>query len=150
MSSSKYFGVTLNGTLTAWSDHIAAITSKANSTLGILRRNLSPCTAAVKDRAYRALVRPQLEYASAAWSPYLVQDCYKLETIQRQAARFVLQRTAYYQHLSHDASTSVGHPIHQMSPHPTIDVPQVVTATRSATLSYNPGYRCTNMPSIQE
>ena len=69
VSSSKYLGVTLNGTLT-WSDHIAAITSKANSTLGILRRNLSPCTAAVKDRAYKALVRPQLDYASAAWSPY--------------------------------------------------------------------------------
>ena len=76
-----YLGVTLNGTLT-WRVHIAAITSKANCTLGILRRNLSPCTAAVKDRAYKALVRPQLEYASAAWSPYLVQDCYKLETIQ--------------------------------------------------------------------
>ena len=63
VSSSKYLGITLNGTLT-WSDHIAAITSKANSTLGILRRNLSPCTAAVKDRAYKALIRPQLDYAS--------------------------------------------------------------------------------------
>ena len=52
VSSSKYIGVTLNGTLT-WSDHIAAITSKAKSTLGILRRNLSPCTAAVKDWAYK-------------------------------------------------------------------------------------------------
>ena len=103
VSSSKYLGVTLNGTLT-WSDHIAAITSKANSTLGILRRNLSPCTAAVKDRAYKALVRPQLEYASAAWSPYLVQDCYTLETMQRQAARFVntnYQRTASVSAMMH-------------------------------------------------
>ena len=104
--SSKYLVVTLNGTLT-WSDHIAAITSKANSTLGILRRNLSPCTAAVtQDRAYKALVRAQLEYASAAWSPYLVQDCYKLETIQRQAARFV---NTNYQH-----TASVSAMMHQL------------------------------------
>ena len=51
VSSSKYIGVTLNFTLT-WSDHITAITSKAKSTIGILKRNLSPSTAAVGDRAY--------------------------------------------------------------------------------------------------
>ena len=105
---------------------LPSCTSKANNTLGILRRNLNPCTAAVKDRAYKALVRPHLEYASAAWRPYLVQDCYKLETIYsvRQLALLIQTIPAYCQRLSHDASTSVGHPIHQTSPQPTIDVPQ--------------------------
>ena len=121
VSSSKYLGVTLNGTLT-WINHIAAITSKANITLGILRWNLSPCTAAVKDRAYKALVRIQLEFA--AWSPYLVQDCYKLETIQRQAARFV--------NTNYQRSASVSTMMHQLQwdtlstrrLQTTIDVPQ--------------------------
>jgi len=35
------------------------------------------------------LVRPHLEYASAAWDPYLVGDCKQLEKVQRRAAHFV-------------------------------------------------------------
>jgi len=35
------------------------------------------------------LVRPHLEYAAAAWDPYLVGDCKQLEKVQRRAACFV-------------------------------------------------------------
>jgi len=35
------------------------------------------------------LVLPHLEYAAAAWDPYLVGDCKQLENVQRRAARFV-------------------------------------------------------------
>ena len=35
------------------------------------------------------MVRPHLEYASAAWDPYLVGDCKQLEKVQRRAAHFV-------------------------------------------------------------
>ena len=36
-----------------------------------------------------SLVRPSLEYASAAWSPYTDTDVKRLEQTQKSAARFV-------------------------------------------------------------
>ena len=35
------------------------------------------------------LIRPQLEYASCAWSPWLKQDILELKKVQRHAAHFV-------------------------------------------------------------
>ena len=43
----------------------------------------------MKKRAYEALVRPQMEYASSAWSPHTDRDINKLEQVQKNAARFV-------------------------------------------------------------
>ena len=95
-SKHKYLGVTINKHLD-WKDHVQNITSSARSTLGVLRRNLSSCPREVKERAYQALVRPKLEYSSAAWSPHVTGQINSLESVQRQAARFVTnnyERTA--------------------------------------------------------
>jgi len=35
------------------------------------------------------LIRPHLEYASAAWDPYTARDSHQLDKVQRRAARFV-------------------------------------------------------------
>ena len=72
----------------SWHTHIDLTTAKASKTLGFLRRNLSECTKQVKSAAYTSLVRPTLEYASAAWDPSSVEDITKLEKVQRQTARF--------------------------------------------------------------
>ena len=88
-SKHKYLGVTVNQHLD-WKDHVLNITSSARSTLGILRRNISSCPVEVKTRAYQALIRPKLEYASASWNPYVNEQVNLLESVQRQAARFVL------------------------------------------------------------
>jgi len=47
---------------------------------------LSPDT---KATAYVSLVRPHLEYAAAAWDPYVAGDCKQLGKVQCRAARFV-------------------------------------------------------------
>ena len=65
--------------------------SKANSTLGFLRRNLKACTPKLRETAYFSLVRSSLEYSSAVWDPFRQKDTDKLEKIQRAAARFVTQ-----------------------------------------------------------
>ena len=46
------------------------------------------CSQEAKNRAYLSLVRPHLEYAAAAWEPYMAKDIQQLERVQRRAARF--------------------------------------------------------------
>lgn len=87
VTSYPYLGVNLSNNL-KWDTHVAAITSKANKSLGFLRRNLYMCPEKVKAQAYTALIRPTLEYASSAWDPYRQTHINQLEAIQRKAARF--------------------------------------------------------------
>ena len=58
---SKYLGITLQSNL-KWNKHINSITNKANQSLGFLKRNLKIKSSAVKSHAYKAFVRPKLEY----------------------------------------------------------------------------------------
>ena len=87
VDDAKYLGVTLSKDL-KWSKHIQSVTSRCCSTLGLLRRNLYMCPMELRERAYFALVRSRLEYAAAAWDPYLKKDVKALEAVQRRAARF--------------------------------------------------------------
>ena len=57
--------------------------------LKICTSNLSKCPQDIKDQAYKSLVRPHLEYASAVWDPYRQCHIDKIEMVQRKAARFV-------------------------------------------------------------
>ena len=72
-----------------WNTHVGNICTKANRTLGFLRRNISSCPRDVKEMAYKGLVRPILEYASPVWDPSgkNLQD--ELEKVQNRAARFI-------------------------------------------------------------
>jgi len=86
----KYLGVTISEDL-AWGKHIQNISSKASSTLGFLKRNLSNCPKRLREQAYVSLIRTRLEYCSAIWDPHLAKDIASLENIQRRAARFTLR-----------------------------------------------------------
>ena len=50
----------------------------------------------VKDRAYTNLVRPKLEYCSTIWNPHTTSNINKLESVQKNAARFVLNKPHGY------------------------------------------------------
>ena len=51
VTNSPYLGVSISENL-EWGDHITKIASKANSTLGFLRRNLKECPSKFKEIAY--------------------------------------------------------------------------------------------------
>ena len=65
----EYLGVTITNDL-KWNTHISNICTKANRTLGFLRRTLFSCPQDVKEAAYKGMVRPILEYGSSVWDPY--------------------------------------------------------------------------------
>ena len=62
---------------------------KANRTIGFLKRNLNICSTTVKQNAYKALVRPLVEYTSPVWDPYRQTEIDRIEMVQRRAATYV-------------------------------------------------------------
>ena len=62
---------------------------KANTTIGFLKRNLNICSTTVKQNAYKALVRPLVEYTSPVWDPYRQTEIDRIEMVQRRAATYV-------------------------------------------------------------
>ena len=58
------------------------VCTKANRTLGFLRRKLYSCPPDVKEAAYKGLVRPVLEYGSSVWDPHTLGLQEELEKFQ--------------------------------------------------------------------
>ena len=54
------------------------------------KRNLYSCKREIKSDAYQIYVRPILEYAVCSWAPHTKCNIYKLELVQRRAARFAM------------------------------------------------------------
>ena len=88
VESIKYLGVTITSDL-RWNTHVSNVCTKANRTLGFLRRNLYSCPQEVKEAAYKGLVRPVLDYGSSVWDPPGVVLQEELESVQKRTARFV-------------------------------------------------------------
>ena len=88
VESIKYLRVTITSDL-RWNTHVSNVCTKANRTLGFLRRNLYSCLQEVKEAAYKGLVRPVLDYGSSVWDPPGVVLQEELESVQKRAARFV-------------------------------------------------------------
>ena len=90
VSSARYLGVDISSDL-SWKTHINRITSNANRSLGSLKRNIKANHPQLKAMAYKALVRPQLEYASCVWDPFTAIAIKQIEMVQRRAARWVVR-----------------------------------------------------------
>ena len=96
VKDAKYLGVTVSDDL-EWTKHIDVITSKANSKLSFLRRNLKGCPEKLRETAYFSLVRSFLEYSATVWHPRQKYNSDKLEMVQRRAARFVKGRYGMFE-----------------------------------------------------
>jgi len=68
---------------------VDSVSAKATRTLNFVRRNIYRCPPDVKTLAYTSLIRPHLEFTSAAWDPYTARDINQLDKVQRRAAHFV-------------------------------------------------------------
>ena len=64
VASAKYLGVLATHNL-SWTEHIRAISAKANAKLGWARRNLRGCPYKLKDIAYTTLIRSGMEYSDS-------------------------------------------------------------------------------------
>ena len=70
VSCAKYLGEDISGDL-SWRTHLNRITNNANNSIGYLRRNLKAPNPSLKEKAYKATVRPKLEYATPVWDPHI-------------------------------------------------------------------------------
>ena len=59
----RYLGISISKDLT-WNTHIKEILTKANRTLGFVKRNVRTKNKLFKELANKTFVRPKLEYAS--------------------------------------------------------------------------------------
>jgi len=70
--------------------YMQAVSNRATKVLNFIKRNLYNCPLDTKRTAYLMLVRPIIEYAASVWDPYYNTDIYKLEKVQRRAARWIV------------------------------------------------------------
>ena len=94
VESIKYLSVTDASDL-KWNSHIRNVCSKANKTLGYLRRNCFFSPQNVKEAVYKSMVRPILENGSTVWDPCCNGLNDKLENVQKHAARIVMRNYSY-------------------------------------------------------
>jgi hypothetical protein len=78
VTSAKYLGVIISSDL-RWNVHIANICKRANGTLGFLKRNINISNPKLKENAYKALVKPSMEYACTTWDPYQQNNRHSLK-----------------------------------------------------------------------
>jgi hypothetical protein len=94
-----YLGIKVSDDL-SWNKHCDQVIAKSSRALGMIRRNLYACSTKVKSQAYTTLVRPKLEYATEAWSPYTAKYIKRLEAVQNSAARFCYKNYSRTQSVS--------------------------------------------------
>ena len=81
----------------SWNYHIANMTAKANSTLGLIKRTCRDVNDVTTLKTlYSSLMRPKVEYASQVWNPYMKSTTNCIESIQRRATKFILKSVDDY------------------------------------------------------
>ena len=82
----KDLGVHIDNEL-KFSEHIHTSVKKANSVLGIIKRNFVNFDSKTLCQLYKSLVRPLLEYGNTSWSPKYIKDDIAIERVRRLATK---------------------------------------------------------------
>lgn len=102
VESEKDIGVNIDSHL-CFDKHIQTQINKANQIVGIIRRTF--CSLDYKSFCllFKALVRPQLEYANSVWNPYKCKDTESIENVQRRATKMLpyLSEKSYQERLEY-------------------------------------------------
>jgi len=88
LNSYKDLGVIFQSDM-SFKEHIASQINKANSMLGLIKRNFRDIKQDAFIMLYKSLVRSHLEYANSVWSPYRIQDIEALEKVQKRATKLI-------------------------------------------------------------
>lgn len=96
----KDIGVTFDENM-KFDIHVSNIVNKANQRVGLIRRSFEYMDKEMFLTLYKSLIRPNLEYATVIWSPWLKKDIVAIEQVQRRATRLVstIQHLSYEQRL---------------------------------------------------
>ena len=90
VSNIKDLGIVIQSELN-WNKHVRTLIASANRTLGLIKRTVGfKAPMSVKKQLYITLVRTKLEYCSPVWGGLSKTNAVKLERIQRDATRYIL------------------------------------------------------------
>ena len=84
----KDLGIIVDNNL-KFSHHIDSVVNKANKIMGLIRRTFDHLDISTFRALFTAIVRPIIEYGQAVWSPYQVGTVRKVESVQRNATKWV-------------------------------------------------------------
>ena len=76
----KDLGVLVDNNL-SFSKHIECQVNKANRLVGLIRRSFTYMDKECMKQLFTSLVRPHLEFANVAWSPYQKKDINIIERV---------------------------------------------------------------------
>ena len=88
VTEEKDLGVIISEDLKA-EKNVAKNVKKADKILGMIRRTFSFMNKDMLQQLIKVFIRPHLEYAQQAWSPYLRKDINLLESVQRRATKLL-------------------------------------------------------------
>ena len=94
-------GVVISSDL-KWNNHISKIVAKASIGLYHISHSFNSNNIWILLKAYTTYVRPKLDYNTSIWSPYLIKDIAKIESIQKQFSRYICIRCKVPFSLYHD------------------------------------------------
>ena len=87
----------LTSDVLSWNYHIANITAKANSMIGLIKRTCRDVDDVTTLKTlYCSLVRHRVEYAFRVWNPYTKSNISRIESIQRRTTKFILKSDDEY------------------------------------------------------
>ena len=101
-NSTSDLGIIIDNNLN-FKSHINSKIKKANSMLGIIKRNFKHLDKFTFNLLYKSLVRSHLEYASSVWHPYRKGLINELEKVQKHATKLVqnIKKLSYTERLQY-------------------------------------------------